>query len=56
MLTMKKNPSLKPFSVEEQMTWISIVFTFRLLESWSREQDENAVIFDSKTQYLVIVL
>ena len=38
------------------MLWISIVFTFCLLESWSRGQSECANIFHSKTKSLAIVL
>ena len=51
-----ENLSSKSNSIEEQMVWICIVFTFNLLESWSRGESECKKTFYSKTRSLAFVL
>lgn len=52
----RKIPSLKSQSIEGQMVSLSIVFTFCLLESWSRDQSEWTNAFHNKTKFLATVL
>ena len=56
MLIMNKNSVFKSNSIAEQMVWISVVFTFYLLESWSRGKSEWKNIFHCKMSSLAFVL
>ena len=48
----KRPPSCLSQSIEKQMVWKSIAYTFCLLEYWSHSQSESINISHSKTQFL----